>query len=81
MKTKNERGVMVMKNGRAWGMTYSDGQCTCFGWMEPVIAPIHNPKFCTKPTDVLSGNSPYATELIGAELVKVERTTTIKVVE
>ena len=43
---KVEKGVMVMLDGLAWGITYEDGQCTVYGWMSPDDAPIHNPDYC-----------------------------------
>lgn len=68
-----------MKNGRAWGRIYEDGQSTCFGWMDPECAPIHDPQFCLKPTDVTYPGSHYIKELSTAKLVMVERTTTVSI--
>ena len=78
---KTEIGVMVMKNGKAWGCVYDDGHSTSYGWMNPVDAPIYEPEYCTKPTDVTYRNSPYLAELATAELVMVERTITVKIKE
>jgi len=72
---KIEIGVMVMKHGKAWGETYADGKSTSYGWISPEDAPIHNPKFCTLPTDVTYKGSPYIKELASAQLVYVERRT------
>ena len=69
-----------MKDGKAWGETHSDGHSTCYGWMEPESAPIHNPKFCTKPTDVTYKGSHYTRELETAEIVHVKRKTTVEIV-
>ncbi len=79
---KIETGVMVMKDGKAWGETYRDGQCTEYGWMDPESAPIHDPKFCKKTTDVTwnpahGGYNPYMAELETAALVQVERRTEV----
>ena len=76
---KIERGVMVMKNGKAWGVEYEDGHCTAYGWIDPESAPIHNPKYCHKTTDVTYKGSPYTRELELGELVDVERTTTLSI--
>lgn len=76
---KVERGVMAMKDGKAWGKTYEDGRFTYYGWMEPEDAPIHNPKFCKKPTDVTWEGSHYVDELKTGELVEVERVTEVKI--
>ena len=76
---KIERGVMVMKNGKAWGVVYEDGHSMSYGWIDPESAPIHDPKFCTKPTDVTWQGSHYATELSTGELVMVERRTEVTV--
>ena len=74
---KIERGVMVMKNGKAWGILYEDGHSTSYGWIDPESAPIHDPRFCTKPTDVTWHNSHYTKELLTGELVMVERRTEV----
>jgi len=78
---KIETGVMVMKNGKAWGITHEDGHSTSYGWMEPESAPISDPRYCNKPTDVTYRNSPYIQELSTAKIVKVERTTTVRIIE
>ena len=75
-----EKGVMVMKKGKAWGTVYQDAQCESRGWIDPIYAPIHNPKFCKVPTDITYKNSPDEKELIDAELVHVERITEITLI-
>jgi hypothetical protein len=75
-----EEGVMIMKNGKAWGETYSDGQVTEYGWTEPENAPIRDPRFCIKTTDVVHMNSSSIPELQTGKLVKVRRTTTVEIV-
>ena len=75
-----EKGVMVMKDGKAWGKIYEDGPSTSYGWMEPDRAPIHDPKYCTKTTDVTYEDSHYTNELRTGELVAVERVTTVTIV-
>lgn len=67
-------GVMVMKDGKAWGVNYSDGQCTSYGWIDPILADIQDPRFCTRPTDVTYVNSPYIDELRTAKCVMVKKT-------
>lgn len=76
---KIERGVMVMKDGKAWGCTYEDGQITTFGWMDPEDAPIHNPRYCKKPTDVTYKTSPDIKELRTAKVVHVKRVITVEI--
>ena len=78
---KIETGVMVMKDGKAWGVTYEDGQSTSYGWIKPEDAPIHNPEFCKNTTDVTYTNSHLIDELKTGELVKVKRVTTIEVIK
>lgn len=68
---------MIMKNGKAWGITYKDGRGTCYGWVSPEGAPIHNPKYCKKPTDVTWKGSPSTKELQTGKLVFVERKTEV----
>lgn len=80
-KTKTETGVMVMRDGHAWGVEYEDGHSTAYGWIDPVDAPIHDPRFCTQPTDVTYTGSHYVSELRKGKLVSVKRTTTVEIVE
>ena len=76
-----ETGVMVMKNGFAWGCIYSDGQSTQEGWMEPEKAPIYDPKYLILPTDVTYPGSHYTQELASAHVVPVIRTTIVQVLK
>ena len=79
---KTETGVMIMKDGKAWGITYEDGHTTSYGWMDPQLAPIHNPEYCKKPTDALCRTSQYySNELEGARVVPVRRVVTVEVLD
>ena len=75
---KTACGVMVMKDGRGWGVVYEDGRETCYGWMAPEDSPIHDPERCKRPTDVTWKGSPHIDELKSAKLVKVERVTKVR---
>jgi len=77
---KIEKGVMVMKNGKGWGIAYEDGHSTVFDWIDIEDAPIHDPEFCTKTTDVTWTESPYIEELETAQLVRVERKTEVTII-
>lgn len=75
---KIERGVMVIKNGRAWGKVYEDGRSTEYGWMCLEDAPIRDPKYCHKPQDVTHrGDVRGRKELADASLVWVTRRTEV----
>ncbi len=74
-------GVMIMKNGKAWGVAYQDGHSTSYGWIEPEHAPIHNPKYINNPEDVTCKGSSYVLELKTDEIVKVKRTTILEIIE
>lgn len=76
---KVEEGVMVMKAGKAWGQTYADGHFTEYGWMAPEDAPIHDPQYCKKPTDVTWKDSHYTKELSTGKLVLVRRVTVVEI--
>ena len=80
---KKETGVMVMKDGKAWGVTYKDGHSTDYGWLNPAdkAAVIHDPKFCTKTTDVTYKDSYLIPELQTGKLVKVERVTEVRILD
>lgn len=77
---KVEKGVMVVKDGKGWGCLYNDGKSFSEGWRSLENAEIHDPRFCTKPTDVTYRDSPYIHELITAKLVKVERITQVRII-
>lgn len=72
---KIETGVMVIKNGKAWGVVYSDGRSTVNGWISPINAQISDPLTCTRPTDKTYSGSSDEEELSTAEVVHVERIT------
>jgi len=76
---KTERGVMLMKNGLAWGIIHDDGRSTSYGWMAPEEAPIHNPEFCKRPSDVTYKGDYNMGEIKKGRLVRVVRTITVKV--
>lgn len=79
MQRKEETGVLVMKNGKAWGINYSDGKSTSYGWIDPVNAPLKDEKYVKKPSDVTYRGSHYVDELIDADVVKVTRITTVEI--
>lgn len=74
-------GVMVVKDGKAWGKVYEDGQCTEYGWTDIEFAPIHDPKYCKSVLDVTYKGSIYTHELLKGKLVKVRRCTTVEIVD
>lgn len=75
-----ETGVMVMKDGKAWGVSYEDGHSTSYGWVAPENAPIHDPWYCSRPEAVTYPGSPYVAELRTGTLVNVERRTEVVVI-
>lgn len=76
---KIETGVMIMKGGLGWGVAYKDGQSTAYGWIAPEDAEIHDPRFCTHPTDATYKGSPWFDELATGKLVPVTRITTVEI--
>ena len=74
---KIETGVMVIKNGKGWGLVYKDAQSTCYGWVDLENADIRDPEYCKKPTDVTWEGSYDTKELLTAELVYVKRETKV----
>ena len=76
---KIERGVMVMKNGKAWGTVPSDWGHSPDGWVAPVHGHLCNPKFVRTPSDILSPHSLSKEECDSGKLVPVERITRVAV--
>lgn len=79
---KIETGVMVVKNGKGWARIGGGGhgEGTREGWVDIESAEVHDPKYCTKPTDVTYLGSSYFQELSTAKLVSVKRTTTVEII-
>lgn len=76
---KVEHGVLVMKEGKAWGITYADGRETCYGWLDPSKAELSDPRFVKKPTDLTYKGSRHVKELSTARVSKVTRTVIVQV--
>ena len=81
-----EEGVMIMKDGLAWGETYADGHSTSYGWMEPTAKKVNftckeYAKFLNSPTDATYAGSHYTRELSTGKIVKVKRTVIVEVEE
>lgn len=78
---KVEEGVMVMKDGKGWGVftDYDDGHSTSYGWVDPECAIIVDPEFCIEPSDITWENSHYEKELKTGKVVRVRRTTEVEV--
>ena len=75
--SKIEKGVMIIKGDKAWGIIYEYGQPTTYGWVAPRDAGIHDPQYCKKTTDATWEDSCYEYELATGELVLVERRTEV----
>jgi hypothetical protein len=76
---KSKNGVMVMKDGLAWGVTYQDGRETNYGWMSPEEAELSDPKRVKVPTDLMPHSTQYHEELLTGTVVNVKYTRTITV--
>lgn len=77
---KIEKGVMLMKDGLAWGITYEDGRSTSYGWIPPENAPIRDPEFCKKPSDMTYKGDHNMSKMKKGKLVHVVRTTKVSIV-
>lgn len=77
MPMKIEEGVMIMLDGKAWGVTYEDGHSTSYGWIAPEGAKIRDPKYCRCPADATYRGSYLMKELRKGKIVPVKRTTTV----
>lgn len=75
---KIERGVMLVKDGMGWGVVYEDGRSTSYGWMPIESAPIHDPQFCKKPSDVTYSGDHNLPEIRKGKLIHVIRRTTVE---
>lgn len=71
---KTVSGVIIMKNGKAWGTIYKDSQCEAYGWIDPIKAKVLDPLCCKRPTDATYKGGPYIRELESAKLVHVIQT-------
>jgi len=78
---KIEKGVMIIKDGKAWGEEYSDGHSTSYGWIDLESAPIYDPRYCTKPQDATYSSSGYVEELKSGNIILVERRTEVIILD
>lgn len=78
---KVEEGVMLMKDGKGWGIVYQDGHSTSYGWVEPEDAPLHKAEYCKLPTDITYKESPYINEISKGKLIKVVRRTVVEILD
>lgn len=76
---KIENGVMIVKDGTAWGKVYEDGREINYWWVPIEDAELYDPDDFDQVTDVANGNSRYIRELLKGRLVKVKRTITVEV--
>lgn len=75
---KKESGVMVIKDGKAWGKAWEDGNATGYGWIEPEDAPIYDPRYVLSPLDITYKASHYEEEILKGKVVKCVRITTVE---
>lgn len=71
-------GVMVVKDGKGWGLEYDSPRCSVYGWQRLVDAIIVDSKYCKKTTDMTGHPSAY--QLEGADLAFVRKTITVEIV-
>ena len=76
---KIETGMMIMKDGKAWGVAYEDGRSKEYGWVGPEEALIYDQRFCTWPSDVTYKGDHNLSEISSGKLVSVERITKVVV--
>lgn len=76
---QTEKGVMLMLDGKAWGITYEDGHSTSYGWIDPSKAEVSDPELCKKPSDLTYPGSYLIPEMSRGRLVQVVRHTRITV--
>lgn len=72
---KIEKGVMIIKDGKAWGIEYADGHSTSYGWVDIESYDVHvrDPRYCRKIEDATYENSPYLDEMKKGKLMHVEK--------
>ena len=73
-----ETGVMIVKDGKGWGVVYDDGRSKTEGWVDMDKAEIHEPKYMIQPTDATYKGSHDEQELKLGKIIKVRRTITIE---
>jgi hypothetical protein len=74
---KIEKGVMVVKDGKGWGINYEDGHSTSYGWIPLEDAQLYDHRYCKHPTDATYQGSLDTKELGTGKLVRVERRTEV----
>ena len=73
-------GVIAVKDERAWGLLFSDGQATCYGWLnvdDPCVS-IGDSKYIKSPQDFADRRSGDAVLLRDAALIDVKLRTILE---
>ena len=74
-----ERGVMIVKDGKAWGSVPTGWDHPTTTWVDPIHGQLHKPEFIKKPSDILSPHSLSKEEIDLGKIVPVERVTHVTV--
>jgi len=76
---KIESGVMIMKNGKVWGINYKDASTTLYDWMDIEYGRIYDPERIKTTADITYENTYFNYEINGrnTKLVNVERRTEV----
>lgn len=74
-----ERGVMIVKDGKAWGAVPTGWGHPTQGWVNPIYGHLHKPEFIKIPSDILSPHSLSKEEINQGRIVPAERVTHVTV--
>ena len=78
-KTYVERGVMIVKEGKAWGSVPTGWDHPTPTWVDPIHGRLCKPEFIRKPSDILSPHSLSKEEIDLGKIMPVERVTQVTV--
>jgi len=78
---KEETGVMLVKDGKAWQETYDDGRSKEFGFGDIHNAELRDQRYVMLPLDFTWPGSHYVKEVCKGDVVKVKRTVIIEVLD
>jgi hypothetical protein len=87
--TSIEEGVMVVNKEatKGWGLVFSDGRETAYGWVPLPEALVLNPEYCKNPLDLapqvggVEKRSMYEGELRHASFAQVKRVVNLRILK
>jgi len=81
LDTSIEHGLMLIKDGKAWGIIYGDPYGVVEGFTNPIDGYLYNSERVTKISDITNEHDRNLPEMYTGRLRPVKRITKVKLAE